>query len=203
MTIAALSPIDYGVILLYLGAMLALGFYFAGRQTDTAEFFLGSRSLGWFPLGLSLMVILVSAVTITGLSGEAYEQGLKCWIIPASIWLIMPSVLFLVVPIYRGLSLHSLYEYLEYRFDARVRLVATLIFVIWRLLWLGFVIYAPCKLLMISAGWNVPDWVLIVPLGLITTAYTYLGGCGPWCGPRWFRASWCCWESASSWWACG
>src|SRR5438874_11586635 len=174
--LATLSPIDYGVILLYLAAMLALGFYFAGRQTDTAEFFLGSRSLSWFPLGLSLMATLISALSYTGLPGEAYEQGLKCWIIPASFWLIMPIVLFLVVPIYRGLGLYSVYEYLEYRFDARVRLVASLIFVVWRLLWLGGVIYAPWKALMISAGWDVPDWVLIVPLGLITTAYAFLGG---------------------------
>lgn len=176
MTIATFSPVDYGVILLYLAAMLALGFYFAARQTDAAEFFLGSRSLGWFPLGLSLMVMLVSVVGLTGLTGEAYEQGLKCWIVPASIWLIMPIVLFLAVPIYRGLSLYSLFEYLEYRFDARVRLIATLIFVVWRLLWLGLVIYAPCKAITISAGSNLPDWVLIVPLGLITTAYTFLGG---------------------------
>jgi len=174
--LATLSPIDYGVILLYLAAMLGLGLYFAGRQTDTAEFFLGSRSLGWFPLGLSLMATLISALTYTGLPGQAYEQGLKCWIMLASFWLIMPIVLFVVVPIYRGLGLYSLYEYLEYRFDARVRLVASLIFVVWRLLWLGGVIYAPCKALMISAGWDVPNWVLIVPLGLITTAYTFLGG---------------------------
>jgi Na+/proline symporter len=174
--IAALSPIDYGVLLVYLLAMVGLGFYFAGRQTDTAEFFLGSRSLGWFPLGLSLMATLISALTYTGLPGQAYEHGLKCWIMPASFWLIMPIVLYVVVPIYRGLGLYSLYEYLEYRYDARVRFAASLIFVVWRLLWLGGVIYAPCKALMIASGWNVPDWMLIVPLGLITTLYTFLGG---------------------------
>ena len=50
MLLATLSPIDYGVILLYLAAMLAVGFYFSRRQTGLAEFFLGSRSLGSLPV---------------------------------------------------------------------------------------------------------------------------------------------------------
>lgn len=176
MLLANLTIIDYGVITLYMGAMLALGFYFSGRQTDTSEFFLGGRSFSWFPLGISLMATLISALTYTGLPGQAYEQGLKCWIMPASFWLIMPIIVWLVIPIYRGLGLYSLYEYLEFRFDSRVRLVSSLIFVVWRLLWLGGVIYAPCKALSIAAGWNLPDWMLIVPLGVITTLYTFLGG---------------------------
>lgn len=175
--LATLTTIDYGVIGLYLAAMLALGIYFSGRQKDTAEFFLGSRSFSWFPLGMSLMATLISALTYTGLPGQAYEQGLKCWIIPASFWIIMPLVVGLVIPLYRGLGLYSLYEYLEYRFDSRVRLTASLIFVVWRLLWLGGVIYAPVKALTIAAGWQgIPDWWLIVLLGMVTTLYTFLGG---------------------------
>jgi Na+/proline symporter len=174
--LAALSIVDYGVIVLYLGAMLAMGIYFSGRQTDTNEFFLGSRSFSWFPLGMSLMATLISALTYTGLPGQAYEQGWKCWIMPASFWLIMPIVVLLVIPIYRGLGLYSLYEYLEYRFDSRVRLLASLIFVVWRLLWLGGVIYAPCKALSIAAGWPIPDFALIIVLGVVTTLYTFLGG---------------------------
>jgi Na+/proline symporter len=146
-----------------------------GGKPDTAEFFLGSRSLGSLPLGLSLMAI-VSGQAFIGLPGLAYEQGLKCWLIPASFWLIMPVVLSLVVPIYRGLSLYSLYEYLEYRFDVRVRLVASAMFVVWRMLWLAALMSASSQVLMIAAGGKLPPWVLIVLLGLITTAYTYLGG---------------------------
>jgi sodium-dependent multivitamin transporter 6 len=175
--LATLSTIDYGVLGLYLAAMLAMGLYFSGRQKDTAEFFLGSRSFSWFPLGISLMATLISALTYTGLPGQAYQQGLKCWIIPASFWIIMPLVIGVVIPIYRGLGLYSLYEYLEFRFDSRVRLTASLIFVVWRLLWLGGVIYAPVKVLTIAAGWQgIPDWWLIVLLGAVTTLYTFLGG---------------------------
>jgi Na+/proline symporter len=173
---ASLSWIDYSLLGLYLAAMVGLGIFFSGRQRDSTEFFLASRSFGWFPLGLSLMATLISALTYTGLPGQAYEQGLRTWVIPAAYWLILPLLVYLVIPIFRGLALSSLYEYLEYRFDSRVRLAATVVFVVWRMLWLGGVIYAPCKVLLIAAGWQVPAWVLIIPLGAITTLYTYLGG---------------------------
>ena len=51
-------------------------------------------------------------------------------------WLVLPVVAFVAIPIYRGLALVSLYEYLEQRFDARVRLAASLIFVAWRMAWI-------------------------------------------------------------------
>ena len=174
--LAALSVVDYGVIALYMAAMMALGVYFSGKQTNTSEFFLGSRSFSWFPLGMSLMATLISALTYTGLPGQAYYVGLKVLIMPLSVWLALPLVVWYVLPIYRGLGLYSVYEYLELRFDARTRLAGSLLFVVWRLLWLGGVIFAPCKALLIATGWNIPDWPLLLVLGLVTTFYTFLGG---------------------------
>lgn len=176
MLLATLTSIDYGVLVLYLAAMVAIGFYFSGQQTSTKEFFLAGRSLGWFPLGLSLMATLISALTYTGLPGQAYYVGLKVLVMPLAVWLIMPLVIGWVTPIYRGLGLYSIYEYLELRFDATVRLLASLLFVVWRMLWMGGVIYAPCKALLIASGWDVPEWPLIIALGLVTTFYTFLGG---------------------------
>ena len=62
MLLATLTSIDYGVIALYMLAMVGLGFYFSGEQRTTQDFFLGGRSFSWFPLGMSLMATLISAV---------------------------------------------------------------------------------------------------------------------------------------------
>ena len=174
--LATLSVVDYGVIGLYMAAMVGLGVYFSGSQTNTAEFFLGSRSFSWFPLGMSLMATLISALTYTGLPGQSYYVGLKVLLMPLSVWIALPIIVFYVLPIYRGLGLYSVYEYLELRFDSRTRLAGSLLFVVWRLLWLGGVIYAPCKALLIATGWNISEWPLLLVLGLITTFYTFLGG---------------------------
>lgn len=174
--LATLTSVDYGVIGLYLLAMVALGFYFSGEQRTTQDFFLGGRSFSWFPLGMSLMATLISALSYTGLPGQAYEVGIRCLLIPLSVWLALPILVGVVLPIFRGLRLYSLYEYLELRFDSRTRLAGSLIFVVWRMLWLGGVIYAPCKVLVIASGTEIPEWVLIVILGAVTTFYTFLGG---------------------------
>lgn len=174
--LATLTSIDYGVIAFYMLAMVGLGFYFSGEQRTTQDFFLGGRSFSWFPLGMSLMATLISALSYTGLPGQAYEVGLRCLILPLSVWMALPIMVGVVLPILRGLGLYSLYEYLELRFDSRTRLAGSLIFVVWRMLWLGGVIYAPCKVLVIASGTDVPEWVLISMLGAVTTFYTFLGG---------------------------
>ena len=173
---AVVSAVDYGILLGYLALMVLLGLYFAGKQTSTDEYFLGSRSFSWMPLGVSLLATLLSALSYTGFPGQAYQVGLAILLMPLAVWLTFPIIAGVVLPIYRGLSLSSVYEYLEYRFDSRVRVVASLLFIAWRMLWLGGVIFAPCKLLLIATGWNIPDWPLLVTLGIVTTIYTFLGG---------------------------
>ncbi len=174
--LASFSWLDYGVIVIYLLTMLGLGIYFSGEQKTTEDFFLGGRAFSWFPIGISLMATLISAMSYTGLPGQAFDHGLVVLMHPASVWIALPIIIGVVVPIYRGLALDSVYEYLELRFDSRVRLLASLLFVAWRLLWLGGVIFAPCKLLILAAGWQIPDWPLLLLLGFVTTIYTVLGG---------------------------
>lgn len=173
---ASFSWLDYSVIVVYFAAMLGLGFYFSGEQKTTEDYFLGGRAFNWFPIGMSLMATLISAMSYTGLPGQAFDSGLAVLLHPASVWIALPIIVGVVVPIYRGLALDSVYEYLELRFDSRVRLLASGLFVAWRLLWLGGVIFAPCKLLILAAGWQIPDWPLLLLLGFITTIYTVMGG---------------------------
>lgn len=174
--IAVMGPVDYGLIVVYLAAMIALGIWFSGGHTSTGEFFFAGRSMSWFPLGVSLMATLISALTFTGLPAQSYSVGLKTLLMPLSVWLILPIIVYWVLPLYHGLKLNSVYEYLELRFDTQTRLWASLIFLAWRMLWLGGVIYAPCKVLLIASGLHIPTWPVILLLGLVTTLYTCLGG---------------------------
>jgi|GEM_PF-889818 sodium-dependent multivitamin transporter 6 len=171
-----LVVLDYVVLLFYLAGLLAIGYLFSRRQHDSQEFFLAGRSMGWLPVGLSLMATLLSALSYTGIPGQGYEVGMRCLLMPLSIWLILPVIHLLVIPIYRGLELTSIYEYLEMRYDARVRLLGSGVFVVWRLLWLGGVLYAPCKALAIATGLTIPMPVLLLVLGVVSTIYTFLGG---------------------------
>src|SRR5688572_25645065 len=174
--LAVLSPIDYGVVAFCLAAMLAVGCYFAGGQNDPTSHFLAGRSLGWLPLGLSQAAFLAAALALSGLVPAAYGVGLKTWIIPAAFWLILPIVLFLVIPIYRGLGLTSIFGYLECRFDARLRRTVSTLFLIWRLAWLVALFSLGCQAIAMACGMTVPVWAIVAAMGAFATAYTALGG---------------------------
>ena len=117
----ALHVADYGVLALYLAIMVAIGFYFSREQHTSKDFFLAGRSMGWFPIGLSIMATLLSALSYTGVPGEAYYAGLRFLLLPFAVWLTLPLLLWLVLPLYHNLRLFSVYEYLELRYDAPTR----------------------------------------------------------------------------------
>ncbi len=172
----AFTTLDYTLVGLYLAGMVAVGAHFSRQQHSAADFFLAGRSMSWFPVGLSIMATLISALSYTGVPSEAYRVGLVLLLWPAALWLTLPVVYWIVLPIYSNLRMFSIYEYLELRYDRLTRTVGTLMFILWRLLWLGGVLYAPCKVLVIAAGVDVSVPVLLVLLGIISTGYTFLGG---------------------------
>ncbi|MCH5378191.1 MAG: hypothetical protein JJ992_29905, partial [Planctomycetes bacterium] len=172
----ALHVVDYGALAVYLAAMVAIGVYFSRQQHSSKDFFLAGRAMGWFPIGLSVMATLLSALSYTGIPGAAYYAGLKFLLSPLAVWLTLPIIVGFVLPLYQRLEIYSVYEYLELRFDLATRLAGSALFVVWRLLWLGGVLYAPCKVLVVAAGLPIPMWLLLIILGLVSTSYTYLGG---------------------------
>ncbi len=172
----ALSAVDYGMLGFYLLVMLLAGFYFSRQQHSARDFFLAGRSMGWLPVGVSVMATLLSAVSYAGIPGQAYYQGLRLLILPVCVWLTLPVMWWMVLPLFHRLKLVSVYEYLELRFNLTCRICGGVIFVAGRLLWLGCVLYAPCKVLVVASGMDVPVGVFLVLLGAVSTAYTCLGG---------------------------
>src|SRR6185436_7813856 len=80
------------------------------------------------------------------------------------------------LPFYRRLNLLTAYEFLEARFDVRVRLLAAAIFIVWRLGWMATALYVPCLAINAVFGSQTDVTTMIVVLGVLVTAYTMLGG---------------------------
>jgi len=176
MLLADIGAVDYAVLACYLLMVMAIGVYFSRQQHSSQDFFLAGRSMGWFPVGLSVMATLLSALSYTGVPSESYKVGLNLALYGFSIWLTLPLMLLIVVPLYRRLDIFSVYEYLEMRYSLAVRMAASVVFVVWRLLWLGGVLYAPCKVVTAGMGLDAYLYPLLITLGVVGTAYTFLGG---------------------------
>jgi len=78
------------------------------------------------------------------------------------------------VPIYHRLKVYTAYEYLEHRFDVRVRYLGALLFLLQRGLSAGITIYAPAIIMSTILGW--PLQMTIVALGALVIVYTVVGG---------------------------
>ncbi|MDP6718147.1 MAG: hypothetical protein QGF59_05825, partial [Pirellulaceae bacterium] len=182
----ALHPVDYVVVALLLGVLLTIGVAVRRLRPTTSEFLLANKSLSAMSAGLSITATLVpgfSAVgsmllglSLIGLPGQAYDAGLRLLVIPLGMWLAVPLVWRYVLPLYQGLGLTSVYEYLEMRFDRRTRTLASIVFLFWRVFWVAGVLALGCHMLVTVTGLAIPVWALIVLLGTATTSYTFLGG---------------------------
>ena len=166
--------IDYSILFVYFAVLIFLGLLFSKKQHSQNDFFLAGRSMGWFPIGISVMITAFSAINYTAFSGEVFAHGLYVTLSLPIFVLVAWPVTRIFIPFFHDMQLSSAYEYLEKRFDGQVRMLASGLFIIWRLLWGATVLYVPCKVLSGITG--IPTSYLILIAGFAATLYTLLGG---------------------------
>lgn len=168
--------IDTLVIVGYLGMLLAVGVYHSRRQKSLSEYFLAGQEMRWAVVGMSMLAALNSGIDYLMQPGAMIKFGV-CVLVFNLTWLIvLPYVCLVTVPLYRRLGAISAYEYLERRFDVRVRLLAAVIFMLWRMGWMATALYVPAKVISTSTGGRLSVAAITVAIGLLITAYTLLGG---------------------------
>jgi len=155
-------------------SMVALGAYFTRRQKSASEYLLASRNVGWFAIGLSLLSTLNSAIDYVIGPAQILEYGFMNLVMILPVFISFPIIFRYFLPFYQRLRFFNCYEYLEHRFNVRVRIIVTLIFILWRISWMGTTLYLPAYVLHVAMGWDLL-WTIAV-LGAITTVYTTLGG---------------------------
>jgi SSS family transporter len=171
-----LRTLDWGVLALYLLGMVALGVSFYKQQKTTKDFFLAGRSMSWVPVGLSVVATLFSAVSYMAIPSATQKYGVILFAGSLVTFLCIPVVNRIFLPLYNRMQVYSAYEYLEHRFDVRVRCLASGIFIFWRICWMATTVYAPSLALWAATGGTINLYVTIGTLGLIATGYTALGG---------------------------
>ena len=166
--------LDWLVVFTYLSWVVFDGIK-RGRGTHAVEgYFLASRSLPWWAAGLSVMATQMSAITLVGTTGQGATDGLRFVQFYFGLPVAMIILSITLVPFFRRAKVYTAYEYLERRFDAKTRALASLLFLVSRGLSVGVIIAAPAVILSIVLGWSLPLTVLTI--GISTTAYTMFGG---------------------------
>ena len=166
--------LDWLIIIGYLGWILYDGIR-RSKDTKAIEgYFLASRSLPWWAVGLSVMATQMSAITLVGTTGQGYTDGVRFVQFYFGLPVAMIILSVTLVPFFHRAKVFTAYEYLEKRFDARTRAVASFLFLVSRGLSAGVIIAAPAVILSIVLGWSLP--LTILAIGIPTTLYTMFGG---------------------------
>ena len=166
--------LDWLIIIGYLGWILYDGIR-RSKDTKAIEgYFLASRSLPWWAVGLSVMATQMSAITLGGTTGQGYTDGVRFVQFYFGLPVAMIILSVTLVPFFHRAKVFTAYEYLEKRFDARTRAVASFLFLVSRGLSAGVIIAAPAVILSIVLGWSLP--LTILAIGIPTTLYTMFGG---------------------------
>jgi Na+/proline symporter len=157
-----------------LAFIVAFGVWKGRRNRDLDGYILGDRSMRWYTVAFSIMATQASAITFLSTPGQAYVDGMRFVQFYFGLPLAMIVLSVTAVPLYRRLKVYTAYEFLERRFDVRVRSLAALLFLVQRGLACGLTIYAPALVLSVLLGWNL--YVTNVVIGVMVIIYTALGG---------------------------
>ena len=169
-----MHPVDWTIIVAYLAWVLYDGVRRAKGTGAVEGYFLASRSLPWWAVGLSVMATQMSAITLVGTTGQGYDDGIRFVQFYFGLPLAMIILSVTLVPFFHRARVFTAYEYLERRFDARTRALASFLFLMSRGLSAGVIIAAPAVILSIVLGWSLP--LTILAIGVPTTLYTMFGG---------------------------
>ena len=168
------APLDIVVLVAYLLGVTAWGAWLGRGQKGGTDYFLGSRSLPWLAVMLSVVATETSTLTFLSIPGVAYTGSLV--FLQLTLGYLVGRVLVSVVllPAYYAGSLTTAYALLEQRFGLGARRFTSAIFMVTRLLADSVRLFATAIPLALITGW--PYWVSIVVIGALTLVYTYFGG---------------------------
>jgi solute:Na+ symporter, SSS family len=168
------SAIDWVIVVAYLLWIVIDGVR-RSKHTDKVEgYFLANRSLPWWAVGLSVMATQISAITLVGTTGQAYATGLRFVQFYFGLPIAMIILSLTVVPFFTRARVYTAYEYLERRFDVRVRTATSFLFLVGRAFSLGVTLAAPAVVISAILGWSIPVTVLLLSVPMVI--FTSFGG---------------------------
>lgn len=169
-----MSLTDWIVLGLTIFSIVLYGIWKSGSNKNIDQFLMGSRSLPWYHVGLSVMATQASAITFLSAPGQAYSDGMRFVQFYFGLPLAMIVLCITFVPIFHRLKVYTAYEFLEQRFDLKTRALTSFLFLVQRGLSTGVTIYAPS--IILSTILNINTVYTTLFIGGLVIAYTVYGG---------------------------
>ena len=169
-----MSLADWIVLVVTILFIIIYGIWKSGKNQNIDQFLVGSRSMPWYTVGLSVMATQASAITFLSAPGQAYSDGMRFVQFYFGLPLAMIVLCTTFVPIFSRLKVYTAYEFLEQRFDLKTRALTSFLFLVQRGLSTGITIYAPS--IILSTILNINTVYTTLFIGGLVIFYTVYGG---------------------------
>ncbi|TAH26438.1 MAG: sodium/glucose cotransporter [Cytophagales bacterium] len=173
------STLDIGVFIGYVVFVVGFGLYKSrtkkGEEKNSRDYFLAGNTLPWWAIGTSLIAANISAEQLIGMTGSGFKMGLAIatyeWMAAAT--LIIVGKFF--VPIFLQKKIYTMPEFLNVRYDERVR---TILAIFWLFLYVFVNLTSIIHLggLAIEQVIGVNYYYAIYAIAFFSAIYTISGG---------------------------
>ncbi|MGN6643454.1 MAG: sodium:solute symporter family transporter, partial [Verrucomicrobiota bacterium] len=161
-----LAGIDYAILLIYIAAVVGIGFALKRYMKSSSDFLTSGRSIPTWVTGLAFISANLGALELVGMAASGAKYGISTahfyWVgaIPAMVFLAV-----FMMPFYYGSKARSVPEYLKMRFDERVRALNSVAFAVMTIFASGISMNALAKLLTGLLPWKFDINILGLHLG--------------------------------------
>ena len=174
----AIGGLEIGIIVGYLILSRIIPLILNPKSDTSEGYFLGSRNMAWPLIGLSVWVTNMSGALPVGLAGAGYNQGISVYSYEWMAGLTMVVFVFFILPFYLESKVYTMPEFLERRYDVRSR-KALSVFTLLSHVFIDMALGLYAGGLVISLIFpDLPLWIIIVGLMILSIVYTVMGGLG-------------------------
>lgn len=172
-----MNNLDWSIVGVYIAALIWLSYRIGKSQSNEEDYYLGSKNVHWLPVGISTMATQLSTNSMLGAPAFvafSLGGGLLWLQYELAVPLSMIFIMIFLVPFYKRAGVISVYEFLGLRFGVATQTIMSILFQLARAFATGVTVYGVSLVLQVCL--DIPIWLAVVLLGVVTIIYDTLGG---------------------------
>lgn len=178
---------DYGLIALYFGIVIWIGFYAARKNKGADDFFRASGQVPWFVAGVSSWVSGFSAFMFVAAAGYTYKHGTSAVILFTSATWAYIAGYFYFAPMWRRARIDAPLQFLTRRYSPSTTYFYTVTAIVPQVIGIGQGIYILCIFVSSALGFEQGQFhfagmsftgleATMLIVGVIMIVYSVAGG---------------------------
>lgn len=135
---------------------------------------LGGKNLNIFAVSASLVASHISATTLLGVPADVYAYGTQYWMIIIPVTCVALALVYIYLPVYHDLQVVSSFQYLEKRYDRKIRVMASYVTLSQVFTYAPIVVYGPSIAFAQATG--IHEHIIGPLVCIVCIFYTTIGG---------------------------